>query len=166
MARKLSKKTSLINTRFLKIADTILRKNTASGLKPDSERALSVVIDSDSTALNKIRRGERNATPQQIAKLGDHFNLDFNYFFRNLPIRYEVYNDKIFLKEKNEELVGRMTDRFQLEVNRMAQVILTFADEIKKLESEKGNSSNTKQAKRTLAEGKTKLLETFRDLTF
>jgi hypothetical protein len=162
MAKRVSKKTSLINSRFMKVVEIIIRKNAECGLKPDSERSLSVIIGPDPTAINKIHRGERNATPQQIANLGNYFNLDLNYFFRNLPIRYEVYNDdKIFLPEKKEELVIRMKDRFNEEVERMEHVILIFREELQKLEKHKASPVTVRQAKKVLVAGRADLVNAF-----
>lgn len=149
------------DSRFLNVVDIIIKKNRESGVTPDSERSLSILIGPDSTSIAKIRRGERNPTLQQITNLGNHFNLDFNYFFRSLPFRYELYNDKIFLLEKKEELIIRMKERFREEVVRMHHVILTFREELEKLEKEKGNSPTVKQSRKMLQEASEKINQAF-----
>ena len=163
MTKKILPESTLNNcdSRFLNVVDIIIRKNRESGVTPDTERSLSILIGPDSTSIAKIRRGERNPTLQQITNLGNHFNLDFNYFFRRKPFRYELYNDKIFLLEIKEELISRMKMRFKEEVVRFRHVILIFREEIEKLEKEKGNSPTVKQSQKMLQEAREKINKAF-----
>lgn len=149
-----------IRRRYLHVTDVIVKKNRENGVKPDSERNLSELIGSDSNAISKMKGG-RNPTVIQIWAVGNHFNLDFNYFFRELLPRYELYNQNIFLIEKNDELIVRMKERFGEETARFQHVITTFREEIQRLESENGDSIIVKQSKKMLDEASEKIKEAF-----
>lgn len=71
-----------IDKRFLEAVDMIQQRNQQQGIEPTSDKGISRLISNDTSTIAKIRRSQRGVTLEQIKLLSTHFNLDYNFFFR------------------------------------------------------------------------------------
>lgn len=132
-----------LNERFLQAVSIILQKNKERKIKPDTEREVSRVLGMHYTTISQVRLGKRSVTLSQIYKLGQYFNLDFNFFFRtDVRLRYDLYNDsqgalrfnQLPGLEQNLSLVYRMAETAQTHVDAVGHSLLMLEDQIKLLE--------------------------------
>lgn len=83
---------SLVDLRFLKAVDYIIKKNKAAKIKPYTDNSISKTIFGQRSIIKEIRCFNRGVAMTELHKFADYFHLDFNYFFRGTEPM--VYNPK------------------------------------------------------------------------
>jgi len=77
--------------RFLKAIDEILRQHQGR----HNESTLSSVIFGKRNIISKIRAGQRGISQRQLEQFATHFNLDYNFFYRDqVTIHYNAIDSK------------------------------------------------------------------------
>jgi len=95
---------SLVDLRFLKAADYIIRENKADNIKPDTDSSISKMIYGHSSIIREIRNFQRGVAITELHKFASYFHLDFNYFFRGTQPM--VYDSQITGRNRDIDIKG------------------------------------------------------------
>ncbi|MGB3468979.1 MAG: hypothetical protein WBA74_27085 [Cyclobacteriaceae bacterium] len=134
------KELSLLDEKFLEVVEYVRNLTGNEKGKKVSESQISREISDDRATISKIKNGRLNLTPKHIYRLGTNFSIDYNSFFRNIPVRLWQDDSKpadsgrqnISVNNQNSDLVDSDIKVDQTINENVGTVINNLPEDLKK----------------------------------